>query len=442
MSQWRIKVSLFACFMIFAVLMTSVGAVILQVQTHYGVSESAAGILGACRDVSIAVAAFLLAAHVARIGYKRSMLVSLGVVTVLCAVVPSVNTFLMAKLVLVIAGVCFALMKVAVYSTVGVIATGKRQHASLLSFLEASYATATFAGFFIFGGFAGSALASSTDWLRVYYYLAGAALIAWVLLRGTLLDESAAHREPLKPAWTEFTFMFRLAATAMVGVFVGSIITYDILEQSIMSWLPTFNSKVLHLPIALSIQMASIWAGSAAVGRVLAGLALRKFNWLPVLITCLLIAGSLITLSLLFADVTGKGPVTGWGNAPLAAFLVPLVGMVVGPIYPVVNSVVLSSLEPHMHGAMSGLIMVCSAIGGTAGAVVTGVIFRFYGGTTAFYWTLVPMVALILWLLGLSRLQRKSTLATPVANSRDGKNAAGNSAAFTNTSATEPGTLG
>jgi hypothetical protein len=54
------------------------------------------------------------------------------------------------------------------------------------------------------------------------------------------------------------------------------------IEQGIMSWLPTF-SKVLHLPENISIMMASILAISLAVGRLLAGVLTRKINWIWVL---------------------------------------------------------------------------------------------------------------------------------------------------------------
>jgi sugar phosphate permease len=58
---------------------------------------------------------------------------------------------------------------------------------------------------------------------------------------------------------------------------------FFLIEQGIMSWLPTFNSKVLHLPENISIMMASILAISLAVGRLLAGVLTRKINWIWVL---------------------------------------------------------------------------------------------------------------------------------------------------------------
>jgi fucose permease len=64
------------------------------------------------------------------------------------------------------------------------------------------------------------------------------------------------------------------------------------------------------------------------------------------------------------------------------------------PIYPIINSVMLSSLEKAKHAQMTGLIVVFSALGGTTGSVITGVVFDAFGGKNAFYLSLLPMALL------------------------------------------------
>jgi fucose permease len=65
------------------------------------------------------------------------------------------------------------------------------------------------------------------------------------------------------------------------------------------------------------------------------------------------------------------------------------------PIYPVLNSVVLSNLPRETHAAMTGLIIIFSALGGTLGSRITATVFAWFGGVQAFYFTLVPMALLI-----------------------------------------------
>jgi fucose permease len=200
--------------------------------------------------------------------------------------------------------------------------------------------------------------------------------------------------------------MVTLALKPLVLVFIASAFIYVLIEQSIMSWLPTFNSKVLNLPTSLSIQMASILAASTAIGRFTAGIVLRKIHWFFVLLACVAAAGALVLVAIPLAKGSG-GPITGWGDAPLGAFVFPLIGLFIAPIYPAINSVILSTLPPRQHAPMSGLIVIFSALGGTTGSIITGNIFEAYGGQTAFYFSLVPMGILILCLIGFNKLQAK-----------------------------------
>ena len=59
MENWRIKLSLFMNYFVFAILLNSVGTVILQVQNNFGITESSASILEAFKDLSIAITSFL-----------------------------------------------------------------------------------------------------------------------------------------------------------------------------------------------------------------------------------------------------------------------------------------------------------------------------------------------------------------------------------------------
>ena len=113
------------------------------------------------------------------------------------------------------------------------------------------------------------------------------------------------------------------------------------------------------------------------------------------------------------ASGAGGRAIEGWRDAPLAAFVFPLIGFFLAPIYPVINSVTLSALPADKHGPMSGLIVIFSALGGTTGSIITGSVFEAYGGQTAFYFSLVPIAILIVCLVFFNRLQKRpvSTVA-------------------------------
>lgn len=158
--------------------------------------------------------------------------------------------------------------------------------------------------------------------------------------------------------------------------------------------------------------MASILAASIALGRFLAGIVLKHLNWIAVMISCLVLAGGLVYFSMpviqhFIDSYTGSG-ITQLKDVPLIAFVFPLIGLLLAPIYPAINSVILSSLPKPKHGLMSGLIILFSALGGSAGSLITGNIFQHYGGKTAFYFSLIPIGILIAGLFLFNRLHNKS----------------------------------
>jgi fucose permease len=116
-----------------------------------------------------------------------------------------------------------------------------------------------------------------------------------------------------------------------------------------MSWLPTFNSKVLHLPENISIMMASILAITLAVGRLLAGVITKKVNWIWVLSFCIVMAMLIVVFVLPKTVGLDVKEIDSLGDIPLIGFAFPLVGLFIAPIYPLLNSVVLSALPKNQH---------------------------------------------------------------------------------------------
>jgi len=407
MSNWRIKLSLFINYFVFAILLNSSGIAILQVQNNFGVSKNAAAWIDPCKDLSIAIVSFLVASYIARFGYKKAMLVALAVICIACAIIPNTPGFFAIKVLFVAVGSCFALIKMSVYSTIGIVTHDSRDHISMMNFIESFFMVGNLSLYFIFSYFVDNKHPQSTSWLDAYYLLGGLSLLAFLLLLSAPLNESAAKPETEGISDIRFADMFRLMREPIVIAFIFSAFFYVLIEQSIQNFLPTFNNKVLLLPAALSIQMGSILAGSTALGRFLAGLVLKRLNWFYVLIGTLLLAAMLVLIAMPLARNTSGKEITGWLDAPIAAYIFPLIGLLLAPVYPAINSVILSSLPRPKHGLMSGLIIIFSAIGGTTGSLLTGYIFEKHGGPAAFYFSLLPIAILIIMLTFFRRLQLK-----------------------------------
>jgi MFS transporter, FHS family, glucose/mannose:H+ symporter len=409
MSNFRIKLSLFLNYFVFAILLNSVGTVILQVQNNFGISKGSASVLEAFKDLSIAITSFIIASQVAKIGYKKTMLFALALVAVMCMMMPTVKSFVTTKLLFAAVGIGFALVKVTVFSTLTLVTKNDKEHLSLMNFLESFFMVGILCGNFFFGYFVDNDNPKSTEWFNAYYILGGLSLLAFLLLFSTKLDESQIQNaEHKKSSAEDFGDMLKLIVIPLVLVFIFCAFFYVLIEQSIMSWLPTFNNDVLKLSTSLSIQMASILSASIALGRFLAGVVLKKIDWLYVLLGCLVVSGIIVLITVpLTKNISGLD-IKSLADVPLVAYLFPLIGLFLAPIYPAINSVILSNLSAHRHPAMSGLIVVFSALGGTTGSIITGNIFEKYGGQTAFYFSLIPITILVVLLFFFKRLQVKT----------------------------------
>jgi len=406
MEHLRIKIALFINYFVFAILLNSVGTVILQVQSSYLVLESTAASLEGYKDLSIALVSFLATSYISRIGYKKAMLIALALVAIACFITPSLHTFAATKLLFATVGASFALVKMSVYGTIGLLTINEKQHISLMSFIESFFMVGILSGYFLF-----SVYVDTTDpngWLQVYYLLGALTAAAFLLLWFAPLDESSINENSPLTANATLKEILELSSKPIVLVFILCAFFYVLIEQSIMSWLPTFNNKVLHLPPSLAIQMSSILAASSAIGRFGAGVLIKKIKWIQLLSICLGLAALIVIIAIPMAQNTPSN-VTGWGDAPLAAFLFPLIGLLLAPIYPTINSIILTALPTNKQGQMSGLIILFSALGGTTGSIITGNLFQHWGGETAFYFSLIPITILLIGLVILQKLHRKAT---------------------------------
>ena len=388
MSKIKITLAIAASYFIFAILLNSVGTVILQAINTLGVSKTEASVLEGFKDLSIAIMSFVVASFIPRLGYKLAMLLALIVVAIACLSTAVISDFYMFKVLFAAVGCGFAVVKVSVYSIIGQVTEDANSHSSLLNTIEGIFMVGVLSGYWVFTAFIDPV--DSNAWLNVYYVLAAL----------TLLVIISVVIAPIKPAikgqksnsgWNDFIAMLKLTYQPLVLIFIISAFLYVLIEQGVGTWLPTFNNQVLQLPVAISIQLASIFAAALALGRLVAGQVLKHIHWFVVLSCCLVAMAALIIITLPLTENLPKSEVNSLFDAPLAAFVLPLIGFFMAPIYPVLNSVMLSALQKHQHAAMTGLIVVFSALGGTTGSVITGYVFEHFSGQYAFYLSLVPI---------------------------------------------------
>lgn len=403
-SYWKVKTALYLNYFVFAVLLNSVGILIQKSINVYGVDELEASSLEAFKDLSIAFVSFLVGSFLPRLGYKRGMLIALALVFAGCLAMYFGNNFTTVRLLFACTGISFAVVKVSVYSIIGLITDDDKQHKSLVSSIESFFMIGIAAAFVAFPLFY-----SDTDpdaWLRIYLVLAALIAAAFVFLM--LADFSLDYQVPGGSLKQDFLEMLSLLKRPLVAVFAIAAFMYVMTEQGIMSWLPTFNQKVLQLPEKMSVYMAVILMLSIAAGRYLSSLLVKKMDWIVLLSACLIAAALMVLFVLPQAQKTNAGVIESLSDVPVIAYVFPLIGFFLAPIYPLINSFVLSVTEKVYHSPMASLLVFFSAIGGTLGSRLVGYLFKHLGGDKAFYFALLPLAILLGCLFVFRRFEKRT----------------------------------
>ena len=287
---------------------------------------------------------------------------------------------------------------------IGQVTDSPRAHAALTSIIEGGFMVGVLSVTVLFSRFVGTGIVDdSRDWLNVYWMLAGLCALCLALLL-TTRDVPATATGPAP----SILAMMALARLPLVMVFILCAFSYVFVEQGIGTWLPTFNNEVLRLPQAMSVLAGSLFAGAIAVGRLIGGVLIPRFGWYRVVNVALAAVALAIALIVPLSHQLGSAPVTDWLHAPLAAWLFLGIGLFMAPIYPTLVSVLLSSSPRARHAELMGLVVIFSALGGTAGSRLTAMLFARLDGATAFGSMIVPIAVLA---VGVRLLRRRQLTA-------------------------------
>ncbi|MEO5891382.1 MAG: MFS transporter [Ferruginibacter sp.] len=402
MKNSSIKISLYLNYFVFAILLNSVGILIQKSINNYHVDELKASSLEAFKDLSIAVVSFLVGSFLPRLGFKKGMLIALALVFFGCLGMYWGNSFTSVRILFACVGISFAVIKVSVYSMIGLITSNDKEHKSVVSSIESFFMIGIATGFIIFPLFYSTV--DPNAWLRIYLVLAVLVAISFVIL--FFSNFNIKYEVPGVSVKRDFIEMIKLLKRPLVFLFAIAAFMYVMTEQGIMSWLPTFNEKVLHLPEKMSVYMAVILMLSIALGRYISSILVRKIMWIYILGFCLLGAAAMVVFILPQTQLITATEIKSMKDVPVIAFVFPLIGFFLAPIYPLINSFVLSATEKMFHSPMASLLVFFSAIGGTLGSRLVGYLFKHIGGASAFYFSLIPMAVLMICLFFFYRLQK------------------------------------
>jgi MFS transporter, FHS family, glucose/mannose:H+ symporter len=382
-----------------AILLNTVGAVILNMVNTMNVSMGTASWLEGVKDGSIMLGAFILASFIPSFGYRKSLILAIILEIIGCILFALFPSIFVARIFFIFCGVAFALIKSTVYASVGLYIEDSSKHASLFSLLEGIFMAGVLSGMWIYSFFM-----AYFSWEIAFWFFGAMCLINLILAFVVKLDESKVAHEIVSPKEEikkDITGMLSLFKKYAVWVFAILAFFYVFIEQGVITWLPVYNNRVLGISNVLSLQLASLFPAGLCIGRFLGALAMRKISWVKLLFLYLIVTLLVFIVAIVLASGFTKGntEIVSWLSIPLAAWLIPLSALFIAPLYPTICSSIVNSQPTKMQSSMSGLVLLFSAIGGTVGSRIVGSLFEMFGGLTAIKAPIIPIIVLIIVLI-------------------------------------------
>ncbi|WP_312766309.1 MFS transporter [Epilithonimonas sp.] len=365
-------------FLIFSMLLNSMGVIILQLSNQ--ISYKGLGILESFKDIPMAIVSLLCVNWIAKTGNKRALIFALVFIMVSSTILPLVDAFWFFKIWLSIVGVGFALAKISVFSIIKNNFKDK-QLASAVSSVDASFMIGIF---FVNIGF-GSLLTSSYAqyWKYGFWVIAILSIINVLMLRNSKIEEEQFPDTKKESGGWKFFLKPKLIYFFIIVFFMVFV------EQSFNSWLPSFFKNNLHVNSYFALQSSAFLALFSFLGRFATSRLVLRFHWLKMVFVCLFMV--------FFILGTSQVLISRFYNESrfLLIFIIPVIGLFLSPLFPLYNSEVLNQVSKDKTHLFVSLIVVCSSLGSSIGSLYMAVIF--HKNASSYYPLFISLPLLIIF---------------------------------------------
>ncbi|WP_312824581.1 MFS transporter [Epilithonimonas sp.] len=346
-------------FLIFSMLLNSMGVIILQLSTT--ISYKGLGILESFKDIPMAIVSLLCVNWIAKTGNKKALIFALIFIMISSIALPLVEVFWFFKIWLSIVGVGFAIAKITVFS---IIKNNFKdnQLASAVSSVDASFMIGIF---FVNIGF-GSLLTSNYAqyWKYGFWIIALLSIINVLMLKNSKIEKEQISENKKESGGWKFFLKPKLIYFFIIVFFMVFV------EQSFNSWLPSFFKNNLKVNSYFALQASAFLALFSFIGRLVTSRLILRFHWFKFVLICLLFVFSIliacqVLIYYFYTDLKF-----------LLIFIMPLIGLFLSPLFPLYNSEILNKVPKEKTHLLVSIVVVCSSLGSSVGSLYMAGIFH------------------------------------------------------------------
>lgn len=357
-SQFSLPLKL--TFLIFSMVLNCMGIVILQLSEAH-VTYDKLGFLESFKDIPIAFISLFAVNFISRFGTKNSLILALSIVGICSIILPFVEVFWFYKLWFAIIGTCFAIGKICVFGIMRNNISDEKSLAKTMNNVEAAFMVGVFVVNTGFGWLI------SSQYFQFWKF--GFLFISVICALTIFLFARLQISEPVKEYKENIVKEVVKIINPLVILFLSVIFFIVFVEQSFNSWLPSFYKNHLKVNSFLALQATSFLAVFSYTGRTITAQIIHQFSLSKYYILCLC-----LLVIILLAIIGIQFRVTN--NSEILLFLFPVVGLVLSPLYPVINSMMISRIDKEKANLFTSMIVIFSSLGSSLSSIIMSVLFQ------------------------------------------------------------------
>ncbi|WP_228408242.1 MFS transporter [Chryseobacterium sp. HMWF035] len=373
----KISLPLKLTFLIFSMVLNCMGIVILQL-SEAKITYDKLGFLESFKDLPIAFISLFAVNFISKTGTKKSLILALTIVGICSLILPFVEVFWFYKIWFAIIGACFAIGKICVFGIIRNNISDEKSLAKTMNSVEASFMI----GIFVVNIGFGWVISSQFSEFWKFGFLSISVLSAITIFLFSKLPVSEPEKMKNENIFKEVAGI----ANPLIIIFLGVVFSIVFIEQSFNSWLPSFYKNHLKVNSFFALQASSFLALFSYIGRTVTANVIQRFSLPKYYILCL---SSIIIVLLIIIGIQ----FSGMDDSKILLFLFPVIGLFLSPLYPVINSKMIATIDKSKANVFTSLIVIFSSLGSSVSSIIMSVLF---GNQLLNYYSVYILSAVIL----------------------------------------------
>ncbi|WBV53014.1 MFS transporter [Chryseobacterium gambrini] len=373
----KISLPLKLTFLIFSMVLNCMGIVILQL-SEAKITYDKLGFLESFKDLPIAFISLFAVNFISKTGTKKSLILALTIVGICSLILPFVEVFWFYKVWFAIIGACFAIGKICVFGIIRNNISDEKSLAKTMNSVEASFMI----GIFVVNIGFGWVISSQFSEFWKFGFLSISVLSAITIFLFSKLPVSEPEKMKNENIFKEVAGV----ANPLIIIFLGVVFSIVFIEQSFNSWLPSFYKNHLKVNSFFALQASSFLALFSYIGRTVTANVIQRFSLPKYYILCL---SSIVIVLLIIIGIQ----FSGMDDSKILLFLFPVIGLFLSPLYPVINSKMIATIDKSKANVFTSLIVIFSSLGSSVSSIIMSVLF---GNQLLNYYSVYILSAVIL----------------------------------------------